>query len=216
LAVAREQALANFSTSAGTTITRTITLTAGRCAVVMVGWTSQTETCSVADTLGNTYTPEASSLATNTTNSFRTQCFVAKNVSGGSTTITATITGSVGERDIWVHEFSGVDTTTPVDSRVGTSGNSANPSTTLSTTAAEAIAAMVFAVTGTCSQGATYTLGVQQNGNASEDKIGTFTGNQTVDFANASGSQWTISAVGLNESAAGGPSVKAGSGVIGP
>lgn len=205
MAVARAQApLGNFTLSAGTTVAKAITLTPGSVVAVAVIWASATLTCSVTDTLSNTYTAVAASLATNATSVFRGQCFLCAPSTTGATTITATISGSVNEKDIWIHELSGANTGTPLDIGAAGNGNSANPSINIVPTVGGAIVGAVSAVSGTVTVGSTYTTGLSQNGNLSEDKMGTGTGSQTVPFVNATSSQWVETAVAVQVGAGGG------------
>lgn len=204
MAVARTQALANFATTSAATIAKAITIAPGSVLVVPVLWLSATQTCTVADTLGNTYTAVVASLATNATSTWRGQCFVCSPATTGATTVTATCSGNNNERDLWIHEYSGADTSSPLDVGAAGNANGANPSINIVTVAGGAIIGATAVPVGTATVGATYTSGVSQNGNLSEDKVGTFAGSVAVPFVDASSSQWVITAVSIKAAAAGG------------
>lgn len=207
MAIAHVQSSGNFSVAAGTTIAKAYVsnVTAGNILAVLVQWSSSSATASVADTQGNTWNAVAGSLATNATSGNRSEWFWTVPASSGANTVTGTISGSVGERDIYIAEYSGVDAVSPVDASVGANANGANPSTTLTTlTANTMMVAGALVPVGTATVGSGWTSRVTQNGNLYEDKAAAATGSQTVAFTDASSSQWIISAMALKESTGGG------------
>ena len=107
-------------------VTMDSAVTAGNLLVVDVGWGSDTITASVAGN-GNTYT---SIVKNQNVSQGAHEKFYAKNVNGGATTVTVTFSSTIGFRDIAVTEYSGLDTTAPLDqstSNIGTSTD--DPST---------------------------------------------------------------------------------------
>jgi hypothetical protein len=96
---------------------------AGNAIVVSVVW-SNTGAVSLSDTRGNTY---ASVGARRTWNSsWSEQTFVARNVQAGANTITATFATAVTAfGTVYIHEYSGVDKSNPVDAERSATGNSA-------------------------------------------------------------------------------------------
>lgn len=99
--------------TSATTIAATFTanVAAGNLIAVAVAWLGTTQTASVADSLGNTYT--AGTIVDG--GGRRHQAFYAKNISGGANTVTVTFSDAVAYRDLIVHEISGADTTAPLD-----------------------------------------------------------------------------------------------------
>ena len=90
---------------------------AGNLIRIGVGWEGTTKTCTVADSLGNTYT---SILKTSdTTDDQSSQIFYAKNIAGGACTVTATFSVSAAFRRLVMHESSGADTAAPLDGSNG-------------------------------------------------------------------------------------------------
>jgi len=104
-------------------------------------------TITLTDSLGNSYTAYNQSLSSQT--ELHT-AFVAKNIAGGANTLTATITPSGGAHvetaSLLILEYSGVDTTSPVDSNAyGTAGTSTSAGPQNITTASDgAILVMHF------------------------------------------------------------------------
>jgi hypothetical protein len=87
--------------------------TAGNLVVVYVLW-SNAGSVSVSDSRGNGY---ASAVARVTWKSnWSAQVLYAKNVAGGTNTVTATFATAINSfADIYIHEYSGVDKVNPVD-----------------------------------------------------------------------------------------------------
>jgi glucose/arabinose dehydrogenase/chitodextrinase len=96
--------------------------TAGNLIVAYVVW-SNSATVTMTDTRGNTYTAAQAPTSWNGT-SWRAQVFYAKNIAGGANTVRATFSSSINTFGIlYVHEYSGLDRTNPLDvskSAVGT------------------------------------------------------------------------------------------------
>jgi hypothetical protein len=98
------------------------TQTAGDLNVVVVGWKDSTASVqSVTDSLGNTY-----ALATGpiTGASLRQSIYYAINIGSGSNTVTIVFNQSAHKPDVRILEYSGVDTSKPLDVGTGASGNS--------------------------------------------------------------------------------------------
>jgi hypothetical protein len=114
-AVAFVQSVGFRDLANSTTVARTFggAVTAGNTIGVYVAWTSDTvNLVSVTDNVGNTYT-----LVQNPTTAanFRAAGAYARNVTGGSVTITATFDDLNNDKRLLAHEISGVSTVSPVD-----------------------------------------------------------------------------------------------------
>jgi len=87
---------------------------AGNLIVVSAAWGTVDDTPTCADNLGNTYT--AIDKAWNTTNNQGHCTFYAKNITGGASTVTVTFPGGAKSfRFLLLDEYSGADTTAPLD-----------------------------------------------------------------------------------------------------
>jgi hypothetical protein len=97
-----------------TTIAKQFTapVTTGNLIVVSLGWGTVDQVPTVTDNQGNTYTLIASSFGgTNQGHA----AYYAKNVVGGSVTVTANFSPAVAFRRLIISEYSGVDTVAPLD-----------------------------------------------------------------------------------------------------
>ncbi len=121
--------------TSGTTVSTTFAKpnTAGNLIAVYVLW-NNAGTASIKDSLGNTYTSATGPLSWNN-NTWRGQVFYAKNILGGSNTITVTFSQGVTSFGImYTHEYSGLDPANPIDVTQGAIGTSSAMSSGLVTT----------------------------------------------------------------------------------
>ena len=96
--------------------------TAGNLNIVVVGWKdTSTAVRSVTDSRGNTYT-----LAVGPTSgtALTQSIYYAKNIAGGSNTVTVTFNQAAAYPDVRVLEYSGADPMTPLDATAAAVGNS--------------------------------------------------------------------------------------------
>ena len=101
-------------------------VTAGNLIVVSVsGWPNLPATTAVTDSLGNTYSIAGTILVSEGAYS---AIYYAKNIKGGTNTITFNTVKSGGHISMAVAEFSGVDTVSPLDMTIGTIGSGTAPS----------------------------------------------------------------------------------------
>jgi hypothetical protein len=176
----------------------TSSVTAGNSIVVGVMWTDISATCSIADTLGNTYTaigsPVFQSGRVNVV-----QLFYTKSASGGANTVTITCSTST-TLQTYVQEFSGV-LSAGLDDHNGNGSNAANPSTpALTTTAAnDLVVAMVSSESGgNPTVGAGFTLSDSYAANAYsaiEYQIVSSAGSVTPAFVAGFGNFWACVSV---------------------
>ena len=98
--------------------------TAGNTAIVYVLW-SNTDTATVADSRGNIYRPVSAPVQWGS--GWAAQVFYAPGIGSGSNTVTATFSTTIrGFALIYIHEYSGLNTSMPVDvshSAAGASGS---------------------------------------------------------------------------------------------
>lgn len=108
MAILLAQTLTTAGTASGTsTVTRTITFSAGSAVNVIVGGGSAQSVTGVADTV-NTYT--ARTTQTDTDKSYKYSAFTANNVAAGAVTITATFSANTAYPWILVQEITGAAT----------------------------------------------------------------------------------------------------------
>jgi hypothetical protein len=152
--------------------------TAGNLNVVIIGWDSATGTISsVVDTAGNTY--QVAAPLTRGTN-LSQAIYYAKNISGGTPTVTVTFSGATSFPDLRIMEYSGLDPVSPYDSSAFGIGLN-NPSSTANLTTSYATSLLVSGGTTANAYtvaGSGYTLRTitSPNGALVEDRIVTSIG----------------------------------------
>jgi len=163
-------------------------VTSGRLLVAYVAWNNDV-TASLTDTAGNTWVSGHARI--NETGQIA-QPFYAKNVTGGSSfTVTATFSADATFRKIQASEYSGLDTTAPLDVTAGSSNPaSANPTSgTNTSTVADTLivgGVSVSSGTGDPAAGTNFTLRSTQNFFAMEDRIVSATGTYEANWTYAS------------------------------
>ena len=106
--------------SASVPVAYPVAQTAGNLNIVAVGWNDTTSTVSsVTDTRGNTYTQAGT---TTTGTGMRQAIYYAKNIAAGSNTVTVAFNQAAAFVDVRILEYSGLDTTSPLDVTAGASG----------------------------------------------------------------------------------------------
>jgi hypothetical protein len=100
---------------------------AGNLIIAFVRMSTTSQTVRVTDTSSNVYTDAVSQVQN--ADSHQIHIFYAKNIHGGANTVTATF--SAGNNHPWlaVYEYSGLNTTSPLDQKAAAQGSSATPST---------------------------------------------------------------------------------------
>jgi hypothetical protein len=184
--------------------------TAGDLNVVIVGWSDATNVVSsVTDARGNTY-----QLAVGPTRNpvvgggyyANQSIYYAKNIAGGSNSVTVTFSGAAAYPDIRILEYSGLDPTNPLDVVNAASGsgttNSSGPITT--TSASELLVAANTVTSSTTGPGSGFTERIltSPDGDIAEDRIVSSTGSYTATTPLVSGS-WVMQIVAFR--AAGSP-----------
>ncbi len=96
-------------------------VTTGNLIVVCIRQSTTSQTCTVTDNHSNVYTQAVSQQQTADGHTVR--IYYAKNVTGGTTTVTATFSASNNHPWIFIAEVSGADTTSPLDKTVGAQAN---------------------------------------------------------------------------------------------
>lgn len=143
-------------------------VTTGNLIVVCIQlYNSTTLTCTVTDSQGNTYTQVGSY---QNQSPFRAAMFYAKNVTGGANTVTVTPSTTSYTRFI-AAEYSGADTTSPLDSSAVNAQSSTQAITTgtitvnntgsllISATALSSVQLEFRAGAGACVRGTSYAIG---------------------------------------------------------
>jgi hypothetical protein len=113
------------SASASVAVAYTAAQTAGNTNIVAVGWNDTTSTVSsVTDSRGNAYTL---AVGPTTGTGLRQSIYYAKNIGSGSNTVTVAFNQAAAFVDVRALEYSGLDTSAPLDQATGASGTSSTP-----------------------------------------------------------------------------------------
>jgi RHS repeat-associated protein len=176
-------------------VTYTSAQTAGNLNIVAVGWGDTTSSVSlVSDSRGNTYSPAG---ATTTGTGLRQAIYYAKNIAAGSNTVTVTFNQAAAGPDVRILEYSGLDTSTPLDATAAAVGNgtTANSGYATTTSATELIfgagtSGYIFSAAGT---GFTKRI-INIYGNIAEDKVVTGVGSYNATATNNT-SNWVMQVV---------------------
>jgi RHS repeat-associated protein len=107
---------------------------AGDLIIAEVDWPSGSNFTSISDSRGNTYI-QIGTEHTSTGVGIKSRLYYAKNIAAGSNTVTTVVSGFPAYHELYLHEYSGVDTSNPLDSfsenaNNGTSFTSGNLTTT--------------------------------------------------------------------------------------
>jgi len=166
--------------------------TAGNLNIVVVGWGDTTSSISsITDTQGNTYTP---AVGPTSTTGLQQSIYYAKNTIGGSNKVTVTFNQAAAYPDVRVLEYSGADTTNPLDvTAAGTgAGTAANSGSATTASSNELIFGAGTTGTAFSAAGSGFTSRmINIYGNIAEDKLVTSSGSYNA-TATTSSSNWVM------------------------
>jgi len=192
------------------TVTYTAPQQAGGLNIVVVGWNDSTaQVQSVTDTVGNAY-----SLAVGPTvqPGVATQAiYYAKNIvaaTANQNTVTVTFTQAATSADVRIAEYSGLDTTNPLDVSTAAQGNGtlSDSGSVTTTNGNDLLVAANQVQTGTSGAGTGYTTLVITSPDADllEDRVVTAAGNYNATAPISSSGQWIMQMVAFRMAANGG------------
>lgn len=153
---------------------------------------------SVTDSQGNSFTRVGSQLTS--PGGSGSVVYLAKNIKGGTDTITVTLTTNSGWLELYLSEYSGVNQTNPIDVQSGASGNAGSVTSGKSTTTFAGDIIYGFCVGDwSCTAGSGFTAWSTLNDNLLESKIA---GNPGAYVATGSANNgWTMQMVALKPAA---------------
>jgi chitodextrinase len=108
---------------------------AGDLIIVEVDWSNGSTFGSLTDDQGNVYT-QIGNEQNSSSVQVKSRLFYAKNIKGGTVTITTSVSGNPLFHELYIHEYSGLSTTNPLDSYSVNVGNSSSFSSKNLTTSA--------------------------------------------------------------------------------
>lgn len=191
------------------TVTFTAAQAAGNLNVVAVGWENSTSTpSSISDSKGNTY---ALAVGPTTISGLVSQSvYYAKNIAAataGSNTVTVTFSSSVPYPDVRIAEYSGLNTTNPLDVTAAATGTGTTMSTGSVTTlnASDLLVGSNMIAHTTSAAGSGYTIRVQSsNQHIIEDRTVSATGSYSASATQDISGYWLMQMVAFKAAAGSG------------
>jgi hypothetical protein len=173
--------------------------TAGNLIIAFVRMSTTTQTVSITDSVGNSYTDAVAQ--PQNTDGHQIHIFYAKSIRGGANTVSATFSATNNHPWLAVYEYSGLSANNPLDRTASAQGTSASVSTgaTATTTNANELVfvgtgAPATAYSGTFTAGNGFTM-LQKDINtskaANETKTVSSTGSYTGTFGLTSSTNWS-------------------------
>jgi len=170
----------------------------GNLIVAVVRMSSASQTVSITDTLGNVYTRAVSQVQSS--DGHQLHIFYAKNVAGGTNTVTASFSSVNNHPWIAVYEFSGLSRTNPLDQTAHSQGYGSAPNSGPTATTSSANELVMSAIgmpasfTGSVAAGNGYAMGQQDAGTsraASQTAVSTATGSFAGTAGLSYGTSWS-------------------------
>jgi len=194
IAFVQVNAVTPQTASASVQVPYPLAQTAGNLNIVAVGWNDTTSTVSsVSDSRGNTYTQAGTTISGT---GMRQAIYYAKNVTAGSNSVTVVFNQAAAYVDVRILEYSGLDTTSPLDVTAGAAGNSASPSSGAATTTSsnELIfgAGMTASAYSAAGAGFTSRIITSPDKDIAEDQLGSSAGSYSASAPLSSSSAWVM------------------------
>jgi hypothetical protein len=169
--------------------------TAGNLIIAFVRASTTTQTITLSDTAGNSYTQAVAQAQT--TDGHQIAIFYAANIKTGGNTVTATFSGANNHPFLAIYEYSGVSTLDKTAAAQGTTAAASSGATATTTAANELVFAglgLPSSATQTVTAGSGFTLEQQDNGTsraASEDQTVSATGAYSGTFTLGASTNWS-------------------------
>ncbi len=186
--------------------------TSGNLIVAFVRMSSASQTVNLTDSLGNAYTDAVAQVQNS--DGHQVHLFYARNIAGGSNSVTATFSSTNNHSWLAVYEYRGLSVTNPLDRTASSQGSNALPNTgaTAATISQNELVfsglGLPYSYSGTVSPGGSYTLLQQDTATsraASEAQVVGATGSYSGNFNLTASANW--SAVVATFSGSGGTTV---------
>ena len=150
--------------------------TSGNLIVAEVDWSNTSNFTSISDSQGNTYT-QIGTEQNSASVVVKSRLYYAKNIKAGANTITTVVSGAPSGHELYIHEYSGLDPTNPLDSySVNVNSGSTFTSNNLTTTQANDLLYGIDIDQGTGTASAGWTTRSTLDNNVAADKNAPTTG----------------------------------------
>ena len=165
----------------------------GNLIVAYVIW-SNTGSVALSDSRGNAYQAAAPARAWGSGSSWRSQVFYAKNIAGGTNTVTARFSSSINSFGVlYIHEYSGLSPTSPLDTSVDAigTGNAMSSGSANTSNANDLIFGAGASSKIVTAPGTGFTSRLTDYGNRTEDRNVTSAGSYSA-TATQNGNRWVM------------------------
>ena len=196
--IASVQIAAKASPAASSTLSLSFpaNTTSGNLILVSFDFDSNATLSSVSDSQGNLLTEVGSQLTS--PGGARSRVYFAKNIKGGPDTVTVNLSANSAWIEVYVSEYSGVDTVNPIDGQAGASGSSTSVSSgNATTTVANDVIYSFCLADSACTVGSGFTARSTFNNNLIEDKTATTPGSYAATGSATRG--WSMQLVALKK-----------------
>ena len=157
---------------------------------------------SVTDSLGNVFSPVGNQLST--PGGALSRVYYAGKITGGADTVTITLSATSGYLEAYLSEYSGINSTTPVDVQAGASGNGSAVSSGNATTTVGGDIIYGFCIGDwACTAGSGFTARSTLDSNLVEDQLAGTASSYAATGSSSNG--WTMQMVALQPISASGP-----------
>ena len=172
---------------------------AGDLLLVAFDYDTDATPTSVTDSQGNVFTEVGSQLSS--PSGALSRVYYAKNIKGGADKVTVTLSASASYLELYLNEYSGINTTNPIDAEVGASGSAGTASSgDATTTVAGDIIYGFCSADWACRVGSGFTARSTLDDNLVEDKVAGSAGRYAATGSANNG--WTMQMVALKPASA--------------
>ncbi|OAI45958.1 hypothetical protein AYO44_12210 [Planctomycetaceae bacterium SCGC AG-212-F19] len=156
--------------SASNSVAFTSATGSGDLVVAEISFNNNVNFSSITDSQGNTWV-QIGAEQNSTSFGIKSRLYYAKNIKGGPLTVTSQLSGSAAFHELYIHEYTGLDPTNPLDAfSVNTATGSSFTSNNLTTTAANDLLYGVEIDSASASAAAGWTTRSTLDGNVAADK----------------------------------------------
>lgn len=205
------QAIANKTTSAASaSLSFAANTQAGD--VILLGFDfDHTLSATVADSQGNVYAEAGSQLTT--PGGANGRVYYAKNIKGGTDTVTVNLSGTTDYLELYLAEYSGLDPNTPIDAQAAATGQGGSVSSGNATTTGSSDIVYGYCVGDSqCTSGSGFAARSTLVGNLTEDKVANAAGSYAATATANSG--WLMQMVALRPAASGAAGTSGGTATL--
>ncbi|HXY20406.1 MAG TPA: Ig-like domain-containing protein, partial [Gemmatimonadales bacterium] len=159
------------TSGSGTSVSLLLSSTTSAGDLVVVGFDfPSVNFASISDNQGNTFTEVGTEIAT--PGGAKTRLYYARNIKGGSETVTVTLSGSSSYLEVYALEYQGADTANPLDVTAEGKGSSGSVTSgaAVTTTANDLVFGFCIG-DNSCTAGSGFTARSTYNSNLAEDRV---------------------------------------------